>query len=89
MSYNNYKSTLVRTIKLLAKDLFENAENYVPDKDYMTDFDIWLHITSAGEFSDVPTIEVTAKYLPDKPVLISQPDSKEAREEVSKPLPDF
>lgn len=89
MSYNNYKSTLVRTIKLLAKDLFENAENYVPDKDYMTDFDIWLHIPSGSYEREMPTIEVTAKYFPDKYVLAAQPDSKEAKEELEKPFSTF
>lgn len=89
MSSSSYKPTLVKTIKLLAKDLFENAEKYVPDKDYMTDFDIWLHITSGSYEREIPTIEVTAKYFPDKYVLAVQPDSKEAKEELEKPFSTF
>lgn len=89
MSSSSYKPTLVRTIKLLAKDLFENAEKYVPDKDYMTDFDIWLHIPSASENFDPPTIEVNAEFYPDKFVLAVQPDSKEAKKEISKPFPEI
>lgn len=89
MSSSSYKPTLVKTIKLLAKDLFENAEKYVPDKDYMTDFDIWLHIPSAGYDREVPTIEVNAEFYPDKYVLAVQPDSKEAKEELEKPFPTF
>ena len=89
MSYNSYKPTLVRTIKLLAKDLFENAEKFVPDKDYMTDFDIRLHIPTASDGFDPPTIEVNAEFYPDKFVLAVQPDSKEAKEELEKPFPEF
>ena len=86
MSSSSYKPTLVKTIKLLAKDLFENAEKYVPDKDYMTDFDIWLRIPSGGE---PPTIEVNVEFYPDKFVLAVQPDSEEAKEELEKPFPTF
>ena len=89
MSSSSYKPTLVRTIKLLAKDLFENAEKYVPDKDYMTDLDIWLHIPSASEQWDAPTIEVNTEFYPDKFVLAIQPDSKEAKEELDKPFPEI
>lgn len=89
MSSSSYKPTLVKTIRLLAKDLFENAEKYVPDKDYMTDFDIWLHIPSASDQWNAPTIEVNAEFYPDKYVLAVQPDSKEAKEELEKPFPEF
>lgn len=89
MSSSSYKPSLVRTIKLLAKDLFENAEKYVPDKDYMADFDIWLHIPSSGSGFDAPTIEVNAEFYPDRFALAIQPDSKEAKEEIEKPFPTF
>lgn len=86
---NTFKPTLVRTIQLLAKDLFENAEKYVPDKDYVMDFDIWLHIPSGSYDREMPTIEVTAEYFPDKYMLAIQPDSEEAKEELKKPFPEL
>lgn len=85
---STYKDHLVRTIKLLAKDLYENAEKYVGDKEYRTSMDIWLHLP-CGADRDCPIIEVNTEYLPDEYVLAVDPDSEESTKELEKPFPTF
>lgn len=80
-----YKDTLVKQIKLMAKDLYENAEKFVGDKEFMTGFDIWMHFPT-GEYDGAPTIEVNAEYVPDNYRLAFEPDTEEAEEELKKGL---
>ena len=59
----SFRDILIDQIKLLAKDLYENAEKYIPAKDYMTDFDIWMHFPR--DCSEAPSTEVVVSFLPD------------------------
>lgn len=60
----DYRENLIEKLRDVGQDLYEHPEQFVPEKRYNTDFDIWIHFPQ--NFHEPVKIEITAEYYPDK-----------------------
>lgn len=56
-----FRARLVAIVKQTARDVYDNAEDFVGTTDLMTDFDIHLHFSPSG--IEAPTIEIVRTHF--------------------------
>lgn len=64
-----FRERAVETVKMMAQDLFNRADELIPDAKRVKEVDIWIRIPSLSDDPDIlPGIQVSVDVFPSREV---------------------
>ena len=59
-----FNEELIRRIKIVGKDIYENPEKYVPDHEFVKDLSLTCNLVWDGEFTNLPEVNIDVTVYP-------------------------